>query len=77
MSKPKKITYDEMMKELDKHRGPVSRVKVLNKEQIKFLKACREHTSPVTYDIMCELWEKQGWGSISPNTIRKRYVDLQ
>jgi len=76
MRNPNKITYDQMMKELDKHRGHQRRGVILTDKQINFLKTCREHPNPVTYEKMTVLWIRAGWGKISENTIRKRYVDL-
>ena len=71
------ITFDELMKELEKHRGAISRSKELTDNQNKFLIICRDNLRPVTYKTMTELWEKAGWGEIKDSTIRNYYIALK
>lgn len=63
----------KVMASLDNYRSAVSRVKPLTKEQIDFLKKCREHDHPIAYPNMVMLWEQCGWGKISTTAIRNRW----
>lgn len=70
----KDITYSDLMKELDKYRPAFARqIDRLSDEQVKFLITCREHSHPITYPVMCELWEKLGWGKTTDTSMRRYY----
>ena len=71
------ITFDELMKELEKHRGSVNFKSELTKEQKEFLFACRNKQRVVPYWKMAELWEQTGWGKISYITLRSRWLKLK
>lgn len=78
MSKNKPtITYSELINELDKYRPIRQCNRSFTKEQIAFLKKCREHKNPVTYPVMIELWEKMGWGRVEESTMRRYYNRIQ
>jgi hypothetical protein len=74
MSKPKDITLDEVLAEMDKLRRPKYTDYPPTEDQIKFLKAAREGQNVVSYPKLVPLWEKMGWGKIAPDTLRKLYV---
>jgi hypothetical protein len=71
MKNKNKITFEELKAELDQWR--TQNRKLLTEEQIEFLKLCREKDTKITFDNMVKLWEKAGWGIISPTTIRNYY----
>jgi len=64
-----KITFEEVMSELDKYRGSQQMKNHFTDEQIAFIRKCRDHAVPVAYSKMCELWEKLGWGPITRATM--------
>lgn len=70
-------SYSEVMKSLDKFRGHKKTSKPLTKQQIEFLKKCREHENPVPYLDMTKLWKDLGWGDYSASAIRLKYKQLQ
>jgi hypothetical protein len=72
------ISYDEVMAELDKYRPSVNTPTIqLSEKQIRFLKKCREHKKPVTFEQMAVLWEQLGWGNLGENAMRRRYRIVQ
>ena len=72
-----KITFEELMKEVENHRGAkYEKERVFTEEQKKFFVACRENNSPVAYEKMSLLWEKAGWGKLSAHTIRRAWVKM-
>jgi hypothetical protein len=73
MSKPKDITLDEVLAEMEKLRKP-RYVEDITEAQTKFLRRGREGQRPVPYPRLVPLWEKMGWGKIDPDTLRKLYV---
>lgn len=77
MSKNIVITFDELMSELDKHRGKNIKRLSLTPPQKKFLVAAREGGEPVPYARMAELWERAGWGKIEQESIRKYYLKVK
>ena len=64
------ITFEELMKELEKHRGMRSRLRILSEQQKEFLIKCRENVRPVSYKEMTKLWKRAGWDEITESTIR-------
>ena len=71
------ISYEELMTELEKHRGPRSRERILTEQQKNFLIKCRAHSIPVTYDMMAVLWQRRGWGKVASTTIRTYWLQLK
>jgi hypothetical protein len=67
------ISYDELMRELDRYRSCSS---TLTKQQIDFIIKCRMEARKVPYEKMCELWSKVGWGNISYGTMRKNAINV-
>ena len=49
----------------------------MSKEQKEFLIMCRDNNTPITFSKMKELWFELGWGYISDEAIRKRYIYLK
>jgi len=49
----------------------------MSKEQKEFLIMCRDNNTPITFSKMKELWFELGWGYISDESIRKRYIYLK
>lgn len=68
-----KITYAELMKDLDKYRTKKgSGIYVtMTKEQEKFLIKCKNHKRPVPERKIAELWS-QMWGNVSRYVITYR-----
>ena len=71
------ITFEELMKELEKFRINRSRKRLLTKHQEKFIKKCRDYPIPVPYIQMAELWERAGWGKVGASTMRTYWKDLK
>lgn len=70
-----KITYAELMKELDKYRKGVP---IFTPEQDKFIKECRnKDKGTVPYPVMVELWSKLGWGKIAEKSLLYRYKQIR
>lgn len=70
------ISYNELMKELDKYRVSGGKIS-FTKEQDKFILECRDKKKGcVPYPKMLELWLKLGWGKISNKTLMSRYREL-
>jgi hypothetical protein len=66
------ITFDEVMKELDKYRvGNVKQI-ILTDQQKEFITKCRMGNKKVPYNVMVSLWEKMGWGKIGDTSMRRR-----
>ena len=74
-----KITYAELMKDLDKFRIESKSTRDLTKEQVKFLIKCREvkNRKPVSWVIIAELWQGLGWGKTSENSMRRLYKNYK
>ena len=74
-----KITYSELMKGLDKFRTGCKTIHSLTKEQVDFLKECREakNKRPVTWEKMIELWQQVGWGDTSESALRRLYIKVK
>jgi len=70
-----KITYEELMAELDKYRGrpPQSTEIFLTPQQVEFFKKCRETDPPVSYGRMAELWGRLGWGKRTHKSMKALY----
>lgn len=66
------MKFIELKKQLDSYRGSATRIE-LSKDQIEFLKLCREHEAPISYRKMSELWEKLGWGKLDEFRINRIY----
>ena len=75
MSKLPKITYNQLMKELDKYR-PVHGGNYTN-EQDEFIRKCRNSDRPITWDTIVNLWTQLGWGDISATTLSRHYKKLK
>lgn len=73
----KVISYNELMKELEKFRSIASRDYELTKEQKKFLLKAREGNHKVSWDNIVVLWKKAGWGKVSRGFIIKQYEKLK
>ena len=69
------ISYSELMKELEKHRGYHVKGRDFTPEQIKFLTIARSG-DPVPFAKMAELWEKAGWGKANEDFMRRNYKKL-
>lgn len=74
MKKDVVISFTELMNELDSFRTRSHSRIVLTKEQKQFINKCRNHTNPVSYSVMAELWAKAGWGKINKSTVRDLYL---
>ena len=71
-----KITYGQLMKELDKYRP--NRVSGdYTKQQDEFILKCRDSKNPVSFNKMTELWTKLGWSKISKSALRLRWYKLK
>ena len=75
--KDTKITFNELMKELDKYRGSHTTTINLTDEQKKFILTCRDNPKPVTWIKMSELWTKLGWGKMPPSSMAFRYNKIK
>ena len=69
------ITYSELMKELEKHRGYNTKERTFTPEQLKFITVARSG-DPVPFAKMAELWEKAGWGKANEDFMRRSYNKL-
>ena len=74
-----KITYSELMKNLDKFRIERKSSNDLTKDQAAFLIKCRElkNKNPVSWVNIAELWQQLGWGKISENSMRRLYKNYK
>lgn len=70
------LSFSTVLKNLDDYRGAKKTSKPLTKQQIEFLKKCREHDNPVPYPDMAKLWKQLGWGDFSPSSLRLKYLAL-
>jgi hypothetical protein len=70
-----KITYAELMKEVERLRGRKNGHN-LTKEQVKFIKSCRSGVT-VPYSLMVELWDKMDWGKLSIHSMKRLYEKVQ
>ena len=70
MAKNKKL--DEILKSLDSYRSREAELKLVG-ERLDFVKKCREHECPISYEKITKLWEEIGWGKISPDYLRRQY----
>jgi len=79
--KEPEITYDELMKELEKYRHvPLNRRTVLDimtEEMKMFLYAAREHTEPISYAILADVWEEKFGKRVGRSQLRERYMALK
>ncbi len=67
-----KITFDELLNELEQYRQrPKTRIKITNEQKIFLLKA-RDNKNPVSWKQIAELWSKM-WYPISSSTVAARY----
>lgn len=66
-----KITFDELMSELDKF-GDKRYTGEFTDQQKEFIIKARNKR--VSYRVMCTLWEKAGWGKISKSTLRDKTI---
>ena len=71
------ITFEELMKELEKHRMAGTSLATLKPEQKKFLIACRGKPPYVSFMKIAVLWERAGWGRTSENTMRRIWKRLE
>ena len=70
MAKNKKL--DEILKTLDSFRDR-TKESSLTGERLDFVKKCREHECPISYEKIVKLWEQVGWGKISGDYLRRQY----
>ena len=69
-----KISYSELMKELERYTPPKNGRRTFTKEQDKFLIAAVKKNMGTR--IIKEWWERAGWTSISRETISRRLREL-
>ena len=70
-----KISYDELMAEIDRYKIKNNK-STLTEQQKKFILKCRTGNEKVIYEKMCELWDRAGWGTISTGTMRNNAVRI-
>lgn len=71
--KEERITFDELMNELNSYKKPSRNVEMTD-EQKQFLIEAREKNVP--FRVITILWKKAGWGQISDSALRVRYYRL-
>lgn len=69
-------SFNEIMKNLDNYRGHKKTAKPLTKQQIEFLKKCRDHECPVPFTEVAKLWKQLGWSNYSASALRLKYLAL-
>lgn len=75
MKEPKKITYSELMKELENHR--CNPAYPYTEQQDQFLLKARNNPRPVPYPVLVKLWIKAGWKVVTIAQIKGRWLRLQ
>jgi len=65
-----KITYEELMSEVDKYKVPLKNTD-LTDEQKEFIIKCRTGDKVVPFQKMADLWEMAGWGSSTEASMRR------
>lgn len=71
-----KISYSELLKELEKYTPPQLKGKIFTKEQDNFLRLARK--KGMSMRVIREWWkDRAGWGTIARETIAKRLRELK
>lgn len=69
-----KITYSELMKEVDKYESPYQRGRIFTKEQDDFIRKARQKKMGCRQ--MKVLWERC-WDKIGRESLSKRIIELK
>lgn len=63
------ITYEQVMKDLNKYATKFNSFSRLSAQQKEFIRKCRGTNNPVGYGTMAKLWKQFGWGEISKQSM--------
>lgn len=76
MKKIPTISMDEVFAEMEKLRKTNHYIQLTN-DQKEFLRRGRAGQQIVCYPALVTLWQKAGWGKVTPEFLRNQYVKLK